>query len=73
MAVEQINDATNGDRFIIRSTDPMRQGLSFICSTGSQELHREWYDIMMQILQTQQNFLTALQNPQHHVQLTKDS
>lgn len=62
------------NRFLLRSTDPQRQELSFVLTTQSSEQHREWMDTITNILQSQHDFLKAIQSPiAYQMELTKES
>lgn len=50
-------------KFTVCSTDPMRQGLSFVCMPINQDQHKEWVDSIRSLLQTQNDFLKRIQNP----------
>jgi triple functional domain protein len=63
MALKDLSDPTNGNRFSISSTDPQRSQISFICSTMTLENHNEWLNTITNILQTQNDFLKAIQSP----------
>lgn len=70
MVMEEMSD----NRFLLRSTDPQRQGLSFVLVTQSPEQYREWVDTITNILQTQHDFLKAIQSPiVYQKELTKES
>lgn len=56
------DDSSDGS-FIIKSTDPKRPPLWFVCHAHSAESRSEWLQNLRQILQTQQDFLKAIQSP----------
>ncbi|XP_060840380.1 triple functional domain protein isoform X2 [Rhopalosiphum padi] len=56
------DDSSDGS-FIIKSTDPKRPPLWFVCHAHSAESRAEWLQNLRQILQTQQDFLKAIQSP----------
>lgn len=63
------------EKFVIRSTDPRKPGLGFVCfaaeETGPSK--QEWLDTINAILQTQRDFLKAIQSPiAYQKELTKD-
>lgn len=63
------------ERFVIRSTDPRKPGLGFSCATIDESGTRkqEWVDTITAILQTQRDFLKAIQSPiAYQKELTKD-
>lgn len=65
MAMEEMSDR----RFLLRSTDPQRPELNFLLTTQTDEQQREWMDNISNILQTQNDFLKAIQNPITHQRL----
>lgn len=75
MSLEDSND--DPEKFIIRSTDPRKPGLGFSCSVAAEESsgprRQEWVDTITAILQTQRDFLKAIQSPiAYQKELTKD-
>ncbi|KXJ83050.1 hypothetical protein RP20_CCG009510 [Aedes albopictus] len=74
MTLQDLSDQTNGNRFSLCSIDPQRSSLSFICTAPTIELHNEWLNTIRNILQTQNDFLKAIQSPiAYQKELTKDS
>lgn len=70
MVMEELPDR----QLLLRSTDPQRHELSFILTTQTDEQHREWMDNITNILQTQHDFLKAIQSPiAYQKELTKES
>lgn len=64
---------TNEDCFILKSTDPNRC-LSFVCQAASEELLDQWITTIKDILQTQKDFLKAIQSPiAYQKELTKEA
>ncbi|XP_043287262.1 kalirin isoform X2 [Venturia canescens] len=64
----------DSDKFIIRSTDPLTPGVGFSCSVIDENGPRkqEWCDTITSILQTQHDFLKAIQSPiAYQKELTK--
>lgn len=73
MSLEECYD--DSEKFIIRSTDPRKPGLGFSCSAVEENGPRkqEWVDTITAILQTQRDFLKAIQSPiAYQKELTKD-
>ncbi|XP_011640411.1 kalirin isoform X1 [Pogonomyrmex barbatus] len=74
MSLEDSND--DPEKFIIRSTDPRNPGLGFSCSVAEESSgprRQEWVDTITAILQTQRDFLKAIQSPiAYQKELTKD-
>lgn len=69
------NPYDDPEKFIIRSTDPRKPGLAFSCSAAEENGPRkqEWVDTITAILQTQRDFLKAIQSPiAYQKELTKD-
>lgn len=62
----QIEDQSSPNsvyKFMVRSTDPNREGLSIVCLNVTAEAHRDWVDNINSILEAQKNFLRAIQSP----------
>lgn len=73
MTLQDLSDQT-GNRFSLCSIDPQRSSLSFICTAPTGDLHSEWLNTIRNILQTQNDFLKAIQSPiAYQNELTKDS
>lgn len=73
MSLEECYD--DSEKFIIRSTDPRKPSLGFSCSAVEENGPRkqEWVDTITAILQTQRDFLKAIQSPiAYQKELTKD-
>jgi len=67
------DDSSDGS-FIIKSTDPKRPPLWFVCHAHSAESRTEWLQNLRQILQTQRDFLKAIQSPiVYQKELTKEA
>ena len=62
MTIERIEDA-GGKKFLIKSTDPQRSNISFICLTPTPELYMEWVETIDQQLKKQVDFVNAIKNP----------
>ncbi|XP_026462176.1 triple functional domain protein isoform X4 [Ctenocephalides felis] len=70
---ETVDDSADLPRFILRSTDPSRPVLGLSCTAQTQELRTEWVRTITSILQTQKDFLMAIQSPiAYQKELTKD-
>lgn len=62
------------ETFLVRSTDPNKPNLAFICQAASLELQEQWLMTIGNILQTQKDFLKAIQSPiAYQKELTKDA
>lgn len=65
---EGVNEA-----FVVRSTDPKKPGVAFACVAPTPELRAEWLSNLRSILQTQRDFLKAIQSPiAYQKELTKE-
>ncbi|RZF34081.1 hypothetical protein LSTR_LSTR011651 [Laodelphax striatellus] len=61
------------DAFCVRSTDPQKPALAYVCLAASAEKRVEWIYKLRNILQTQKDFLKAIQSPiAYQKELTKD-
>lgn len=59
--------------FCVRSTDPRKPSLAYVCQAATSELRAEWLQNLHTILQTQRDFLKAIQSPiSYQKELTKD-
>jgi len=74
MALEE--QAQDGDplKFLIKSNDPARDQLHILCQADDEDSKKQWISIMKKQLQTQMDFLRALQAPiaYHNRQSGKD-
>ncbi|XP_023289652.1 LOW QUALITY PROTEIN: triple functional domain protein [Orussus abietinus] len=69
------DSADDPEKFVIRSTDPRKPGLGFSCAAVEDggPRRQEWVDTITAILQTQRDFLKAIQSPiAYQKELTKD-
>lgn len=60
---DQSSHSSGSFKFVVRSTDPNREGLSIVCLNASLEAHREWMDNINSLLDAQKIFLRAIQSP----------
>lgn len=61
------------DYFVLESTDPNRS-IGFVCQAATEELQKQWLTTIRDILQTQRDFLKALQSPiAYQKELTKEA
>lgn len=73
MALVDKHSCLEGSRFILRSKDPQQEGLAFLCEGQTKEDSAEWVFNIHAILETQQDFLRALQSPiAYQKELTKE-
>lgn len=65
----------SSDGFILQSTDPHRpQFMGLICQDSSPEYLDKWVTTINNILQTQKDFLKAIQSPiAYQKELTKEA
>jgi triple functional domain protein len=63
MSLDEIVDDGDACKFVIRSTDPRKPNLGFICQPSSKESGDEWVSTIRSILQKQKDFLKAIQSP----------
>lgn len=67
-------DVVGENCLVLRSTDPKKPQLGFVCQTESQEQHEQWLSTIQNILQTQKDFLKAIQSPiAYQKELTRDA
>ncbi|KAL1456436.1 hypothetical protein WDU94_001167 [Cyamophila willieti] len=60
--------------FLLKSTDPKKPPLTFVCHAHSEESRSEWLRCLGLILQTQRDFLKAIQSPiAYQKELSKDT
>jgi triple functional domain protein len=70
-----LDEKTNEDplQFLIKSNDPARDELKILCQAESEESRKKWLGILKRQLQTQMDFLRALQAPiAYHNRLAND-
>lgn len=73
MALEERSEDSDPTKFLLKSKDPTQQGLTFVVQGASQEERDEWVANIRAILDTQLDFLRALQSPiAYQKELTKD-
>ncbi|KAL1130551.1 hypothetical protein AAG570_011797 [Ranatra chinensis] len=59
--------------FLVKSTDPRKPNLAYVCQALSAESRSEWVQNLRTQLQTQRDFLKAIQSPiAYQKELTKD-
>ena len=73
MALIDKSDDGDPTKFILKSKDPQQEGVAFVCQGQTQELRDEWVSNIRAILDTQLDFLRALQSPiAYQKELTKE-
>lgn len=69
----EVNTSSGDDTFTIKSTDPRKPQLAYTCQALTPESREEWVSTIHNILQTQKDFLKAIQSPiAYQKELTKD-
>jgi hypothetical protein len=63
MSVQEVSDDGDECKFILRSTDPKKPSQAFVCQAPNEEAREEWVTTLSSILQTQKDFLKAIQSP----------
>jgi triple functional domain protein len=63
MSLNEKVDDEDPLKFILRSTDPRKPNLAYTCQAQSKESREEWISNLQLILQTQKDFLKAIQSP----------
>ena len=60
-----IEKSDDGDpfKFLLKSTDPHKPNLAFICQGASEDDRNQWVSQIRHLLQTQKDFLKAIQYP----------
>lgn len=73
MALDERTENSDPLKFVIRSNDPARDELRIVCQAEDPESKARWIGIMKKQLQTQMDFLRALQAPiAYHSKLAKE-
>lgn len=70
--IDKVDDS-DPTKFILKSKDPQQEGLAFMCQAITKEVRDEWVSNIRAILDTQLDFLRALQSPiAYQKELTKE-
>ncbi|CAL1284954.1 unnamed protein product [Larinioides sclopetarius] len=73
MALEERSEDGDPTKFVLKSKDPLQSGLTFVIQGRTGEERNEWVANLRAILDTQLDFLRALQSPiAYQKELTKD-
>ena len=73
MALDEKTDDGDPLKFLIKSNDPARDELRILCQAEDEESKKKWLGILKRQLQTQMDFLRALQAPiAYHNRMAKD-
>ncbi|KAK6629329.1 hypothetical protein RUM43_003146 [Polyplax serrata] len=71
---ETYSDDPEGVKFVIISTDRKKTPMGFVCAASTRESRNEWVATIKNILQTQKDFLKAIQSPiAYQKELTKET
>jgi hypothetical protein len=74
MQVNKMNLTVDEDAFVLSSTDPHKPIFAISCQAASQDLQDQWCSTIKNILQTQKDFLKAIQSPiAYQKELTKEA
>lgn len=78
-----LDDSREDGSFVVTSTEPKNHAetpksanatMGFVCMAPSEELRNQWIKTIKDILQTQRDFLKAIQSPiAYQKELTKES
>jgi hypothetical protein len=74
MSLNEKSDDSDPCKFVLQSTDPRKPNLMYTCQGSSQAYRDDWVATIKNILQTQKDFLKAIQSPiAYQKELTKDA
>ncbi|XP_059472379.1 kalirin isoform X2 [Neocloeon triangulifer] len=74
MSLNERSEDGDQCKFLIQSTDPRKPNLIYTCQGSSPALRNDWVATIKAILQTQMDFLKAIQSPiAHQKELTKEA
>jgi hypothetical protein len=74
MSLDENPDDGDPCKFVIRSTDPRKPNLAYVCQGSNQAQRDDWVATIRAILQTQKDFLKAIQSPiAYQKELTKEA
>lgn len=69
-----LETASGENSFLLKSIDPNKPTLGFMCQASSPEYLEQWLSTIRNILQTQKDFLKAIQSPiAYQKELTKEA
>ena len=69
---DKVGEESN-EPFVVKSTDPRKPNMAYVCQASSGESRTEWVQNLRMLLQTQRDFLKAIQSPiAYQKELTKD-
>lgn len=74
MSLNEKSEDGDPCKFILQSTDPRKPNLMYTCQGSSQASRDDWVATIKTILQTQKDFLKAIQSPiAYQKELTKEA
>ena len=56
-------DPSDDLKFLLKSTDPNKRDLAFICEAVTKKERDNWVSLIRHLLQAQRDFLKAIQSP----------
>lgn len=69
-----LETASGENCFLLKSVDPNKTTVGVVCQAPSPELLEQWLSTIRNILQTQKDFLKAIQSPiAYQKELTKEA
>ncbi|XP_071527234.1 triple functional domain protein isoform X3 [Panulirus ornatus] len=63
MSLEEKVDDGDTLKFLLKSTDPRKPNLAFVCQGATDDDRNQWVSQIRHLLQTQKDFLKAIQSP----------
>lgn len=63
MSLEEKVDDGDPLKFVLKSTDPRKPNLGFVCQGATDDDRNQWASQIHHLLQTQKDFLKAIQSP----------
>lgn len=61
------------DLFCVRSTDPRKLSVAYVCQAQNAESRAEWLQKLRELIEKQKNFVIAIQSPiAYQKELTRD-
>ena len=73
MELKEKFEGSDPTKFLLKSTDPTKPNIAFVCQGSSEEDKNQWVQYIRHILQAQKDFLKAIQSPiAYHKEKTKN-
>lgn len=63
LSLDEKCDLSDPSKFLLRSTDPRKASIAFVCQGENEDDHHTWTSQIRHLLQTQRDFLMAIQSP----------